>query len=297
MTRFAPYGLILLFIYLLLQVHSTLPLNEATFSEKLLHVINATEGVLANISSEWQLHNFPTLLKSCTMHAMAYKSMVSKYQRKILLAETLLEQKFIISFLGSSVTAGHDSLICQAFPALVEDYMKPVFQTLNIDLQARNLAMGNNPCMPYDMCVATYAGFDADIVHWEQTYNCGFGERSIFIEQFIRQTLFYDRRPLVVLSGSSTKNWKEKDCPPASELLVKNQTKPNRKEMELFTSSTSKLVSVLNADQKKHWGFIRPIVDKYAVAASLQLFTHDHHDRFKCQGPFRKDWGEGIFHL
>ena len=73
--------------------------------------------------------------------------------------------------------------------------------------------MGNNPCMPYDMCVRTYTGNDSDIVHWEQSYNCGFGDRSIFIEQFIRQSILISSRPIVVLSGSSTQNWRSNDCP------------------------------------------------------------------------------------
>ncbi len=283
-------GLLLLLVLLLSPVT---PLNEQAFVLKLQEAINATDNTLQAVSAEWQLSNFPSLLKSATMHRKAYQAMVHKYQKKILLAETLVDQKFVISFTGSSVTAGHDSLICQAFPALIEDVMKPIFQILGIDMISRNVAMGNNPCMPYDMCVATYTGTDADVVHWEQTYNCGFGERSIFIEQFIRQSMFFERRPLVVLSGSSTHNWKAKDCPSEQELKKKNLTAPNRIETELYQSSVEMLVSMLNNDQKKHWDFIKPIIDKYAIAANLQLFTHDQHSRYKCQGPFVRDWGEG----
>lgn len=50
----------------------------------------------------------------------------------------------------------------------VGDIMAPVFAPLNVKLIARNVALGNNPCMPYDVCVRIFAGYDADIVHWEQ---------------------------------------------------------------------------------------------------------------------------------
>lgn len=31
--------------------------------------------------------------------------------------------------------------------------------------------MGNNPCIPYDVCVKAFAGNEADIVHWEQVHS------------------------------------------------------------------------------------------------------------------------------
>ena len=67
-----------------------------------------------------------------------------------------------------------------------------------------NVAHGNNPCMPYDPCVGTIAGFDADIVHWEQSYNC-FSQPMY--EQFARQAAFLPKKPLVIYSESSTANW------------------------------------------------------------------------------------------
>jgi hypothetical protein len=34
----------------------------------------------------------------------------------------------------------------------------------------RNHALGNNPCYPYDGCMATHMGDDLDILTWEQVY-------------------------------------------------------------------------------------------------------------------------------
>jgi hypothetical protein len=76
-----------------------------------------------------------------------------------------------MSFMGSSVTAGHDSPFNKSFPMLTGEYMAPALEAAGIKLESRNAAMGNNPCLPYDVCVKPFAGLDADLVHWEQGYN------------------------------------------------------------------------------------------------------------------------------
>lgn len=55
------------------------------------------------------------------------------------------------------------------------------------------------------------------------------------------------------------------------------------RESSLLNASTMDLVTVLNGDQRNPWSYIKPIIDRYAHIASLQLFTHDHHGRYKCQ--------------
>ena len=57
--------------------------------------------------------------------------------------------------------------------------------------------------------VHAFAGKDADIVHWEQSYNCDPGNTatSVPIEQFIRQSLSLPNQPVVVFSNSGTPNW------------------------------------------------------------------------------------------
>ena len=72
----------------------------------------------------------------------------------------------------SSVTAGHDSLFNASFPVIVGELMRPALSLLDVELDSRNVALGNNPCTPYDVCVKYFAGLDADVVHWEQTFFC-----------------------------------------------------------------------------------------------------------------------------
>ena len=58
--------------------------------------------------------------------------------------------------------------------------------------------MGNNPCLPYDTCIHAFAGKDADIVLWKQSYNCWKG--SAFICTWTRAA---PRPPLVILAGGA----------------------------------------------------------------------------------------------
>ena len=83
--------------------------------------------------------------------------------------------------------------------------MQPAFEALGIELDSRNVALGNNPCTPYDACVKFFVGEDADIVHWEQTYFCA--DRRPVIEQFIRQALVMKSQPIVVFSDSHSGKW------------------------------------------------------------------------------------------
>lgn len=72
----------------------------------------------------------------------------------------------------SSVTAGHDSPYNRTTAPFAGEYMRTAFAALDIEVESRGVALGNNPCVPYDICVNVFAGLDADIVHWEQTYFC-----------------------------------------------------------------------------------------------------------------------------
>ena len=86
--------------------------------------------------------------------------------------------------------------------------MKSSLKTLNVNLVIRRVAFGNNPCYPYDICPRIFCGNDADIVHWEQSYFCGFdGGRISTLEQFIRQSALTESHPIVVFSDSFTQNW------------------------------------------------------------------------------------------
>jgi hypothetical protein len=137
------------------------------------------------------------------------------------------------------VTAGHDSLFVKSTPVVVGEIMKPAFELLNITFDSRNVALGNNPCVPYDICVKIFAGLDADVVHWEQNYFCdGHG----VMETFIRQAMTIPTHPIVVFSESNTGHWSVDQCKTGPHKLTKDEEK-------LLSSDIIDLVSDLNKDE------------------------------------------------
>ena len=149
--------------------------NEA--KTKLESTLAATDKLIKTLFDRWQVAEYPNFLKSVEMSETSWELLKVKFQHKILTAiqaavpsDAKIDQKnqFVISFLGSSVTAGHDSLFNVTMSERTRDFMKPAFDAAGIHLEVSNGAMGNNPCLPYDVCVQTFAGPDADIIQWEQ---------------------------------------------------------------------------------------------------------------------------------
>jgi hypothetical protein len=256
------------------------------------------DSAINDIYSKWKISEYPKFLKSCSMHKSAWDLMKLKFVSKILAAhEQLLAvgeagsdhspspTTYVISFLGSSVAAGHDSFFNQSYPVIVGETLKPVFESLGIRLISRNVALGNNPCMPYDICVKIFAGLDADMVQWEQTYNCG---DSPILEQFVRQAMMIPTKPLIVFSESSTFNWLPEKCdpPPPSHTVTPH-------EQELLDTPPVRLVSELNQDEfKRHWNVLHDVSRTYH-GAGIQTFTHNSHEGYACLGPYIKEWQKG----
>ena len=224
---------------------------------------NAKELVsvsIMNISNIWEIEKYPKFLKSCQMHKSSWIEMKLRFM-SIIVSSSLhrekqhedFEKNFVISFTGSSVTAGHDSRFDQAYPRVTYDFMNPAFTALDINLDVRNVAHGNNPCFPYDPCVGTIAGLDADIVHWEQSYNCF--DLPMY-EQFARQASFSHKKPIVVYSESHTAKWKEEECKdkPAKTTF----TSEEENLLKLYAginndkeASIENLISEVNKDEMK----------------------------------------------
>ena len=149
---------------------------------------------MRNISDRWEVDTFPVFLKTAWMTEPGYDRMKHKFKLKLLGSILGEQQTFVVSFTGSSVTAGHDSPFAKSYPVLVETALYPIFEAMDVKLVVRNVAMGNNPCKPYDICVRTFCGDDADVVVWEQSYNCHPSDKGYLYEQFIRQV----RSPIVL---------------------------------------------------------------------------------------------------
>ena len=116
--------------------------------------------------------------------------------------------------------------------------MESALKSADVTLEVRNVALGNNPCMPYDICVKFFCGYDADAVHWEQNYFCD-GNR--IMEQFIRQAMTIPTRPIVVFSESNTGHWGSDKC-------IADHKMTHDEEV-LLKAKPMQLVSELNKDE------------------------------------------------
>jgi hypothetical protein len=128
-------------------------------TDKLEAAEKATTNILDDIYKTWDVEHYPLFLKAAWLPKHSWDHMLAKFEQRILdVFNSKKNMNFTISFTGSSVTAGHDSLFSNSYPVVAGVLMKPAFSPLGINLVSNNDAMGNNPCMPYDACVATYAG-------------------------------------------------------------------------------------------------------------------------------------------
>jgi len=158
------------------------------------------------IRTEWQIDSFPRFLKSCQMHKVSWDMMRLRFMEIILRSyiHPHMASSFIISFLGSSVTAGQDIDIKLAYPYIIEEYLRPLFDILGIRYEIRSLGFTNSACMPFNSCVSSLAGYDVDMILSEHSYDC-FDETMY--EQLARQASFLPKKPLIAFVESATSNW------------------------------------------------------------------------------------------
>eukprot|EP00596_Hydrurales_sp_CCMP1899_P007177 CAMPEP_0119044184 /NCGR_PEP_ID=MMETSP1177-20130426/29321_1 /TAXON_ID=2985 /ORGANISM="Ochromonas sp, Strain CCMP1899" /LENGTH=376 /DNA_ID=CAMNT_0007013835 /DNA_START=275 /DNA_END=1402 /DNA_ORIENTATION=+ len=204
--------------------------------------------------------------------------------------------KFVISFLGSSVTAGHDSKFNVSFSELTRENMMPAFDKAGIKLEVINGAMGNNPCLPYDVCVKAFAGVEPDMVMWEQSFNCGGsdGRYAEVFEQFVRQSMAIKSQPIVIFAGSSQPNWPSTACdkmPPNKEPPKSDE---DSKMLNFLETSPMKIPIEINKGiGNEGFNAMVPMFQKYK-AAGIQMWDHSKYEKYKCFGPYVKTWGVGV---
>lgn len=286
--------------------NATVPLSDASFLDSLTRSRQQIESIVQEISDRWEISKYPNFLKSLGMTHTAWEVLKLKFQSKILAAAELGKSKspsdksiplpvtFVMSFMGSSVTAGHDSMFNVSFTEKIGRTMSPAFAPLGIKLISRNSALGNNPCLPYDACVKPFAGADADLIHWEQSYNCQATDDSkIYVfEQFIRQSLALKSKPVVVFTDSSTPNWGAKDCPKDKD--KEDHPRLSAEEQKLLKylgeGDIKKIVTEINAKPvgEKFSSVLRLFAD-YKMAG-IQVWDHTFYESYKCRGPYVPDW-------
>ena len=147
---------ILLYLLLCLQLlrtlqESVLYSTKDEFVTSLRKASLITSDILQDIVDEWQIRKYPNFLQSAAMTHTSWEVLKLKYQFKLLdnaNGTSSTWNHMVISFMGSSVTAGHDSPFNVSFPILTQELLAPAFKPMKMHLYTRNAAMGNNPCMP-----------------------------------------------------------------------------------------------------------------------------------------------------
>jgi hypothetical protein len=265
---------------------------------RLESAIASADTILRSLRSRWRIDEFPNFLSSPIISHTSWQILKLKFERKIL--SSILnsskhdeEVSFVMSFMGSSVTAGHDSPFNQSYAMVVKDLMDPAFKALGIKLISRNVAIGNNPCIPYDLCPRTFAGADADLIHWEQGYNCNSADsgHSYIFEQFIRQAMGIPSQPVIVFSDSIVPNWDAKDCTDSAKLSEKKMTRHDMQIKQLLDMSLADLAQSLNRmNQSGQWSMLDQIATAYKTMG-IQFWMHRHYEVYKCRGPYVANWG------
>jgi hypothetical protein len=138
------------------------------------------------IHDRWQISSYPNFLRSFWFSDSSYHILKNKFMSRLLQADLarlhntlgvtvdaeqilhlhrnptnpnlLLKPIFVLSFTGTSVTAGHDHYYNDTYVPKINHFLQPLFESMNINLIVRNGAIGNNDCIPYDVCVQTFAG-------------------------------------------------------------------------------------------------------------------------------------------
>lgn len=225
--------------------------------------------------------------------------------------------KFVISFTGSSVTAGHSHHVTLnlSFPALTGKMLSPVFESVGLQVESRNAGIGHNPCLPYDYCVRTFAGEDADMVLWEHSFNCrGDSYDQLYaLEHFVRESLALPLQPVVALASSLTPNWLELSC-------TKKNSNASVETESIDLTSTSLIHSVMGTisrpsntrpmtidsnllletlnnftELQSAFSHMSSIAKYYDRFGGMQLWSHHLYEQFKCLGPYIPAWaGEGV---
>lgn len=207
-------------------------------------------------------NQYQFFIGSLNMNTKTWDMMKYKFASKIVSQST-----FLMTFGGSSVTAGHDNYFNQSFPIVFEHRMKPIFNHLNVDLQVHNIAMGANGCRPSNYCYETQGGDNPDWIQWEQSFNCG-KDKGVF--ELIARVAGWSR---AVLFYSASGGYIPTDCKePAGGAVswVSEEWTPEKVGIQSkYSANYTHLKSLLNEwyeDTSSAERFAGPLGDKYLVS-------------------------------
>jgi hypothetical protein len=248
---------------------------------------------MQKIRKDYMVDKLPkAFLGAVAMPENSWELLVKRLYARIIEGLTLKKaDDFVIAFLGSSVTAGHDNNFNTSMTEVLRELLTPVFlkSDLGFGVVVRNEALGGMNCYPYDVCSTTFSGMDVDILQWEQTYFCFENAARYIVEGMIRAALSTPAAPLIIFADSSTAHWTADAC------KDKDMEGWDTKHVDkaYLDKSVKEIVTVVNKDVINRWGWIKNELLMYYPQAGMQFFSHPLHEQFKCLGPYTSDFNDG----
>lgn len=80
---------------------------------------------------------------------------------------------FTIVYGGTAVTAGYDNYLHQSYPMVFQRRVKPIFEAVGVNLDVRNFGQSHVDCRLLNFCTANALAHQADVVGWENSFDCG----------------------------------------------------------------------------------------------------------------------------
>jgi hypothetical protein len=143
--------------------------------EKALEMIQKVSNLIYQRFEFQDYNRFQFFIGSSNFPSDAWDLIKYKVAQRVLLFQSGKTQNasYLMTFGGSSVTAGHDNYYQDAYPFVFERRMNDIFHELGMKLLVHNIAQGANNCRPSNYCYEAQGGDNPDFVGWEQSFNCG----------------------------------------------------------------------------------------------------------------------------
>mmetsp|Transcript_379 Transcript_379/g.426 ORF Transcript_379/g.426 Transcript_379/m.426 type:complete len:663 (+) Transcript_379:83-2071(+) len=261
--------------------------KDADILKLLLNLKSEINKAQDRIRKDWQISDYPVFERLMDIPFESWQLQKLKFVK--LLIESINSTSsaplsFVVGFSGSSVTAGHDNHFNVAYPQVFYNAMSPAMQLLpNVAFSVRNHAIGNNPCFPYDACMAAHLGDDLDVLTWEQSMNCGRDARPLTV--FCRTAHAMPKKPTVMFLLSGSPSWKPKDCDHNPPTAPQKQLVANaplfQQAMHLNHLKAMTFLRASGVDLLKEYASLAPMGQNVMAVETV-----------RCQGPYSANFSE-----
>ena len=165
-------------------------------ASRVVNVLMAANSVLRGISTEFGgkagdalLDRAASGLPSQARHAIGLR----------LARHILFRQPVVYAIGGYSVTVGRGVLAMESWPAVLEQWLRPVFAAGNTAFNVQNLASGGTPSFPLGWCMPEVFGPSPTLVSWQFSMNEPGNRCNLASEYYTRKAIELPSQPLLLI--------------------------------------------------------------------------------------------------